>query len=442
MFYFRVVSLLTISLVPQPFVSWGAFYDGPAHEEDKATGLLVDSAGHCYLTGYSFGKETDFDFATVKFNSRGETLWTRRYGSPLNCEDRSWCSALDYEGNLIVCGGSIADMSHGWDFLVIKSRPDGETVWLRRLDFPEHGDDKPAGLAIAPDNSILIVGASRHQGRRRDWDIATVKLSPQGDTVWTRLFNGPASGDDYGLALAVDSGGNCYVTGKVVRSPPWTDIALLKFSPEGRLFWQKLLDGPGRMNDFPAGLVLDRSGGYLFGTVTGKGTGFDYFIARFTQNGKILWQRSYDGAHRGDFCQAGRLESAGNLTVTGQSTGQNSSFDIATLKFSSSGRLLWENRYNGPANGADRGYCVTEAGSDRVLVGGTSEGASGYPELVLVSLASASGDSLWTFRYSGGGAGESRPVALRVVGNRTLVAGWAFRPESGFDYLLLCLERE
>jgi hypothetical protein len=78
-----------------PRVLWKATYDGPVHGEDKLTGLVTDSAGNCWLSGYSFGDTTDFDFATLRVNPQGKTVWTRRYGSPLKCEDRSWCLARD-----------------------------------------------------------------------------------------------------------------------------------------------------------------------------------------------------------------------------------------------------------------------------------------------------------------------------------------------------------
>ena len=37
-------------------------YDGPVHGEDKLTGLVTDTAGNCWLSGYSFGDTTDTGF--------------------------------------------------------------------------------------------------------------------------------------------------------------------------------------------------------------------------------------------------------------------------------------------------------------------------------------------------------------------------------------------
>lgn len=419
------------------------FYDGPGHSDDRVTGLLADAAGNCYLAGYSYGDTSDYDFCVVKVDSSGDTLWTRRYGSPLACEDRIWCSAFDNAGDIVVCGGSIVDFAQGWDFLVATYRPDGTLSWLKRLDFPGHGDDKPVGLAIAPDNAVIITGSVKHgpdsTGRRQDWDIATVRLSPGGDTIWTRRFGGRAGLDDLAVGLACDSSGNCYVVGKTVNTAPATDIVLLKYSPDGRLLWERSIDGPAGGSDFPTGILLDRRQRPLvYGTVTGKGTGFDYLLARYSPAGELLWQRTYDAGGRVDIAQAAGLTASGDVVVTGQSTAGASSIDIATLCYSSSGLRRWVARYNGPQGRADRGYCVAGDDSGRVFVGGSSDGITGHPDLLVIGYSSL-GDTLWTCRWSGGGIGESRPVVLLPRPDGLLVAGYGHRGATGFDYLLFNL---
>jgi hypothetical protein len=434
--------LVTPRLSPLPL--WSVGYDGPAHSEDRVTGLLADSAGNCYLAGYSFGGATDFDFGLVKVNPAGETVWTRRYGSPYNCEDRIWSSAFDRTGNVIVCGGTIADSTHGWDFQLASYAPDGDTLWLRRYDFPDHGDDKPAAVAVAADNSIVVTGSARHRpvptvANRTDWDIALLRLTPLGDTLWSRLADGGTDRDDHGIAVAVDSAADIYVAAKATGAAGSTDIALLKYAPDGRLLWQRILDGPGRANDFPLGLLLDqKSRPVVFGATTGKGTSFDYSVAVYEPDGTPTWHRTWDGNGRVDIAHAACTDPAGNIIVTGQSTGLASSLDMATLSYAPDGTLNWLGRYNGPENRADRGWCVAAADSGHVFVGGSSDGMTGYPDLVLLSL-SGTGDTVSTFRYSGGGLGESKPVAVYPMPGRILVAGCANRPQTGFDYLLLCL---
>lgn len=425
-------------------------YDGSAQAEDRLTGLLTDRSTPpcCYLTGYSYQPHTDFDFWTVKVNFAGETIWTARHGSAFNCDDRIWTSVLDRSGNLIAGGGSIADLDMDWDFHLVKYDPKGRVLWSRHYDLSEQGDDKPAAAAVGTDNSIYLTGSAqpRRKAARRDSDVITIRLAPTGETLWTRLLDGGARLDDAGVAIAVDSPGNCYVAARITSRPQATDIALLKYSPAGRLLWKRIIDGPGNKADLPIGLLLSRQvEPVLIGTVTGRVTSFDYYVGAFDILGRTRWERTLDAAGRVDVPAAAYLDSAGNVIITGQSTAATS-FDILTLSYSAAGRLCWTHRYNGASNGADRGLAVAAA-ADRVYVGGSSDGVSGYPDLIVIALAPADSltDStdcrlLWSYRYSGGGTGESRAVALSVLPAGLLVGGYTCRPSSSFDYLLLRLE--
>jgi hypothetical protein len=460
--------LTPAQLLAAPRVVWTARYDGPVHGEDKLTGLVTDTAGNCWLSGYSFGDTTDFDFATLRVSPQGRTVWTRRYGSPLKCEDRSWCLARDSAGSIIAAGGSIADFNIGWDFLLIKYNRAGDRVWLRRYDSPFHSDDKPAALAVGPKNCLYVAGFSKRKttetgvGRdasgvkRTDTDVSLVKYSAKGDTLWQRFYNGRAGMDDGAAAIAVDRAGNCYVVARVVNRQPGTDITLLKYRADGSLAWFRDIDGPGHSTDMPAAVLLSDSPlaprpsplVYVVGSVTGAGTSFDYYTSCFDTTGNQLWQQTYDGAGRVDVASAACLDSAGSIIVTGQSTGAASSFDVATVKYSPTGERVWARRYNGTRNGADRGSCIVADRQGRVIVGGNSVGATGFPDMVLLGY-SPEGDTLWIFTHAGTGAGESKPAVILPApansppatrNSQLFVAGYENNTNTGFDYLLMLLE--
>lgn len=46
---------------------------------DLAQALAVDSEGNVYVKGYSYGKGTDYDYLTIKYDPRGKRLWEARY---------------------------------------------------------------------------------------------------------------------------------------------------------------------------------------------------------------------------------------------------------------------------------------------------------------------------------------------------------------------------
>src|SRR3970282_1339405 len=59
----------------------------------------------------------------------------------------------------------------------------------------------------------------------------------QVDTAWIENYDGPALVDDYPTALAVDASGNVYVTGGSNASGTGTDIATIKYAPNGNELW-------------------------------------------------------------------------------------------------------------------------------------------------------------------------------------------------------------
>jgi len=52
----------------------------------------VDGTGNVYVTGVSWGSGTYYDYATIKYNSAGDTLWVRKYNGPGN--DYDYASAI------------------------------------------------------------------------------------------------------------------------------------------------------------------------------------------------------------------------------------------------------------------------------------------------------------------------------------------------------------
>ncbi len=85
-----------------------ARYNGPGNGEDSANGAALDAANNVYVTGGSWGVGTDFNNATVKYDSDGNQLWVARSSAQggHNGYDSGRGLALNAGGNVYVTGRS------------------------------------------------------------------------------------------------------------------------------------------------------------------------------------------------------------------------------------------------------------------------------------------------------------------------------------------------
>lgn len=247
------------------------------------------------------------------------------------------------------------------------------------------------------------------------------------------MFTGRASAlvsgwSDVAGAMTVDGSGNVYVTGWSWSFGGSTDIATLKYGPDGTLLWEQRL-GNGYSNRGNAVAVDSGGNVYVAGKAYSPSTSSDdYIVVKYTPDGTLAWKRSYDGpGHGADEARAIGLDASGNVYVTGSSYGGASTGnDYATIKYSPLGRQLWVSRFNGGQNGDDDAYAIAVSADGYAHVTGSSYGASysgGDLKLVgqdyLTVKYDPSGKQLWasTFNYNWGGFQQGASIALDSEGN-------------------------
>jgi len=174
----------------------------------------------------------NLDYATIKYDSRGNELWVARYNGPGNNIDEARALAVDNAGNVYVTGGSRSDRGNGIreDYATVKYDANGNQLWVARYGGPGDGDNMAEALAVDAEGNVYITGQS--QGKNGDWDYATVKYNNRGNELWTSRYNGPGSGLDRATSLVVGSEGNVYVTGSsggiagipITIQSPWPDV--------------------------------------------------------------------------------------------------------------------------------------------------------------------------------------------------------------------------
>jgi len=272
-------------------------------DHDTGYGIDLDSAGNCYVTGEVYWSGKDYVFIG-KWNTSGSWQWSQ-YGQPLSCatpDSRGISIAVSASGNSYITGRYDRDVQFG-----------------------------------SGDNSVSL------EGNGSD-DIFIAKLNTSGTWQWARSAGGSAR--DQGLDIALDSDGNCYVTGYFASDP--TDFGGTSLDPsDGQIFVAKLnasgtwqwVTQAGNSGPIGSGegIVADNAGNcYVTGYFKGNGhfgenpvesssNSIDVFIAKINSSGTWQWANRAGGGSD----EIGKdidVDSTGNCFVTGHFRGFNSIF--------------------------------------------------------------------------------------------------------------------
>ena len=372
-----VVILISSNLFSQVKEEWVSRYNGPGNSYDEAFAMAIDISGNVYVTGYSYGSGTSLDYATIKYNSSGVEQWVARYNGPANGDDEAYAIALDSSGNVYVTGGSSGSGTN-YDYATIKYNSAGEEQWVARYNGPGNGYDYANAIAIDSSGNVYVTGYSASSSTYPyNDDYATIKYNSSGVQQWVTRYNGPGNDDDWASDIALDSSGNVYVTGWSEGSGIYWDYATIKYNSSGVEQWVARYNGPGYSADIANAIALDSSGNvYVTGGSIGSGTAWDYATIKYNSSGVQQWVARYNGpGNDDDEAIAIALDTSGNVYVTGESIGSGTAPDYATIKYNNSGVEQWVARYNGPGNGEDFTYAIALDTSGSVYVTGYSYGS-------------------------------------------------------------------
>jgi type IX secretion system substrate protein/beta-propeller repeat-containing protein len=380
---------------------WVSRYSDPAGAQQIASGLAVDNLGNAYVIGTTKITATNADVVTLKYNpATGDTLWVKKFGGSPNLNDFPTAITTDNAGFVYVTGWYF---NPGRDMFVIKyNASTGDSVWTRSYNGPATGGDYSFSVAVDVGGNVYITGRSDSAGAQR---FTTIKYNSSGVRQWVVRFNPPPPVTgvfDEARMVKVDAAGNVYVTGSSEANISSTsdDYLTVKYDMNGMMLWQKRHPGTGigtATDDYAIGLVLDGTPNvYVTGYCNNYQANYDYFTIKYNgATGDSLASHTYNGTGGGpDVTTAITIDNSSNIYVTGYSEGAGN--DFATIKYNSNLVPAWIKRYNGSGN--DLAYGVAVNSFSEVYVTGNSFTATGYDFLTIKY--SSIGDSIAAQLYN------------------------------------------
>ncbi|MES2933900.1 MAG: InlB B-repeat-containing protein [Pseudomonadota bacterium] len=287
-------------------------------------------------------------------------------------------------------------------------------------------------------------------------DVFAAKLDASGNVLWAKNFGGSGA-ELYGMAMAIDSGGNVVVSGLSCGASPTTpaltkigncDAFVIRLNASGAITWAKNFGGSGA-SAYARAIAVDGSGNVV---VAGNFEGAslttpalskigiqDAFAIKLDANsGNISWVKNFGGSSATARAHAVAVDGSGNVVLAGLFFNGNlttpaltkfGDFDAFVIKLDANGNTSWSRNYGG----SDVSYMIAEAvaidGAGNVVLGGTTYSSLTTPLLPIIGDGDAfviklnsTGTTLWAKSFGGSGAYASAK-AIAVDGSGNIVLG-------------------
>lgn len=365
--------------------------------------------------------------------------WAARYNGPVNGPERVSSMAVDSSGNVYVTGRISVAIPAAFDIATIKYNSSGIQQWVQRYNGPLNNSDESHSIAVDRAGNVYVAGYTVGVwGLDTNLDYVTIKYSSTGEQLWLQNYDGNGNSHDVASSVGVDDSGNVYVTGNGYASGNGHDYITIKYNASGVLQWDRSYEGTGTAGDFASFLKLDSEGNvYVTGDSWGAGTREDYVTIKYNSMGVQQWVQRYDGTgHDLDNPSSLEVDKSGNVYVTGRSRGPNPvGLEYATVKYNTFGIQEWAKRYSEPAVYADVANSVAVDDSGNVYVTGESA-ANGFNFDYATVKYNSSGDQQWVRRFNGSGNGHDRAVSVVVDGTGDVyVTGYSYSLLTDYDYV-------
>ena len=194
----------------------------------------------------------------IKTNSLGQLQWDKTYGGVNNEYGRYVQQTID--GGYVICGSKYSNGPLiNEDIYLIKTNTLGDTTWTKTFGGLE--TDKGYSVHQTTDNGYIICGYTESFGNG-DEDVYLIKTDSLGGSIWTKTFGGVE--DDGGHSVQQTNDGGYIITGYTTNTIiNEYDVYLLKTDGNGDTLWTKTFDGLGLEDDEGNSVRQTSDGGYI-----------------------------------------------------------------------------------------------------------------------------------------------------------------------------------
>ncbi|MBK8549567.1 MAG: T9SS type A sorting domain-containing protein [Ignavibacteria bacterium] len=340
--------------------------------------IAADPSGNIYFSTSVKFDSTAYDILISKIDPSGNILFSIRIGAPGNSTAQLRAITTDDFGNLIVSGatdvGFIAKYSptgnRMWvtnytefyyyqkliakdddiyfmgDNTIIKYTKTGDELWSSNFQ-PNSFVNFFLDFKVDKRNNVIACGSGVLQGSSENYII--VKYDTDGNEMWNKYYNGLRNSYDEANSIAVDSLNNVIVSGRAFESvtSPRASLTMLKLDTAGNEIWKKIISNPSG-EIAPGKVSVDKFDDVYISSGGGRNAGcasidFSYLLVKYRSNGDSLWSTVYNHPEYRNFASDFVITKNNSIVMTGKAYGNNTSYDITTLKYSQTSNIQTNN---------------------------------------------------------------------------------------------------
>jgi hypothetical protein len=202
---------LTLRINSSGIVDWGKKHNGTSGGEDNALALVLDNTQqNIYVAGYSFRTGGVQDYFTIRYSAAtGDSGAAASYNGPIISTDQITAMTIDNQNNVYVTGFSTGNGT-GYDYATIKYNAALQQQWVQRT--ANSGSDVPTSIAVDPvTGNVYVTGSSVGSGT--GYDYLTISYLNDGTFSWEKRENGSASLNDFASGIIVGDTDRIFITG-------------------------------------------------------------------------------------------------------------------------------------------------------------------------------------------------------------------------------------
>jgi hypothetical protein len=181
-------------------IIWQKCFGGSDYDDNYQ--VLKSNDNKLFITGPSLSNDGDVsgnhggvdigDAWVVKMNQSGNLLWSKCYGG--SGDEYTTGIAFTQDGLAVATGSTSSDGDvtvnyGGFDTWIANvSTSTGDILWEK--SFGTSADEAAQGIMSTSDGGLIAHGAVGTAYNYPTWDAQAIKISYEGDEVWTKTFGG------------------------------------------------------------------------------------------------------------------------------------------------------------------------------------------------------------------------------------------------------------